>query len=634
MPVPKKYEHIDFKPTQGMVDAAKRGLEWRSKAGKGGLTSQEAGKSGIGSGVQRASDIANRENLSPDTVRRMKAFFDRHEKNKSVPEGKQPWEDAGRIAWELWAGDAGRSWANKIVRQMESADKKEQKKKGHYIPDYKFNGSQAAEYGKGFGEFVDRFRAGQTSGIGEISESLRRIKQQQKYNIKANAYAKKHGLSKVADDNFGDAFFDKDFQFSIRELAGDLHAVALKIDDIHDKLLGLEGSAPETLKSSIVGLAERAYNASKSFSSYLLHNEQFAYDEQAEGPGTNGSYGYASDKKAYEAFLNKKLKERGLVSVKDLLKNEPKEKIKEFWEEVDKEYKSKTESDVKDLLPGGKADRKNPEDFDAKQLAKGIKVEMEHTKDPSIAKEIAMDHLMENSKYYDHLQEMESDFHDDHSGDYMARSNMSQIEDQADELEYFLNWAEENGERLEDWFEDKVSSVSDDMEELYNYIKHRKEGSKKKKKNNRKSASGKSGYEPTNKDLWERAKAAAKKKFKVYPSAYANLWASKWYKEKGGKWKKEKKSELDIPLSISADLREWLKEEWVDISRKDKSGKHPPCGRDDSNKGGYPKCRPKSEADKMSTKEKERATNQKRNEPNPKSGKGNKPTRDNHRKRD
>ena len=39
-----------------------------------------------------------------------------------------------------------------------------------------------------------------------------------------------------------------------------------------------------------------------------------------------------------------------------------------------------------------------------------------------------------------------------------------------------------------------------------------------------------------NPSLWSRAKAAAKKKFKVYPSAYANAWASKWYKSKGGTW--------------------------------------------------------------------------------------------------
>jgi hypothetical protein len=42
---------------------------------------------------------------------------------------------------------------------------------------------------------------------------------------------------------------------------------------------------------------------------------------------------------------------------------------------------------------------------------------------------------------------------------------------------------------------------------------------------------------PTNPSLWSRVKAEAKKKFDVYPSAYANGWASKEYKKRGGSWK-------------------------------------------------------------------------------------------------
>lgn len=42
---------------------------------------------------------------------------------------------------------------------------------------------------------------------------------------------------------------------------------------------------------------------------------------------------------------------------------------------------------------------------------------------------------------------------------------------------------------------------------------------------------------PTNPELWSKAKSLAKSKFDVYPSAYANGWASKWYKSKGGGWK-------------------------------------------------------------------------------------------------
>jgi hypothetical protein len=42
---------------------------------------------------------------------------------------------------------------------------------------------------------------------------------------------------------------------------------------------------------------------------------------------------------------------------------------------------------------------------------------------------------------------------------------------------------------------------------------------------------------PTNPSLWSQAKSLARSKFDVYPSAYANGWASKWYKSKGGSWK-------------------------------------------------------------------------------------------------
>jgi len=46
------------------------------------------------------------------------------------------------------------------------------------------------------------------------------------------------------------------------------------------------------------------------------------------------------------------------------------------------------------------------------------------------------------------------------------------------------------------------------------------------------------GNVPTNPSLWSKAKSAAKAKYDVYPSAYANGFAAKWYKEKGGSWKK------------------------------------------------------------------------------------------------
>ena len=42
---------------------------------------------------------------------------------------------------------------------------------------------------------------------------------------------------------------------------------------------------------------------------------------------------------------------------------------------------------------------------------------------------------------------------------------------------------------------------------------------------------------PSDPAKWSRAKAKAKRKFKVYPSAYANAYAAKEYKKMGGSWR-------------------------------------------------------------------------------------------------
>lgn len=104
-----------FPPPSSVRAAARRGLELRKKHGKGGLTTQEAGKQGIGSGVARATSLANGQSVSYETIKRMAAFFSRHAKNKSGGE-----DDAGFIAHLLWGGDPGMAWAKRIIKMVES----------------------------------------------------------------------------------------------------------------------------------------------------------------------------------------------------------------------------------------------------------------------------------------------------------------------------------------------------------------------------------------------------------------------------------------------------------------------------------------------------------------------------------
>jgi hypothetical protein len=120
------YEDIDFKPPENVAKAAEKGLEYRrkQKGDKAGLTPSEAAKEGIGSGVQRATNLKNRDALSPETIRQMHSFFSRHEKNKTIaPEHRdEPWNDKGYVSWLLWGGDPGWAWAKKILGQMDQAD--------------------------------------------------------------------------------------------------------------------------------------------------------------------------------------------------------------------------------------------------------------------------------------------------------------------------------------------------------------------------------------------------------------------------------------------------------------------------------------------------------------------------------
>ncbi len=57
-----------------------------------------------------------------------------------------------------------------------------------------------------------------------------------------------------------------------------------------------------------------------------------------------------------------------------------------------------------EMIVGRRGKKFKEKDVDAKQLAMGIKVEMEHTKDKRISKRIALDHLAEDPLYYTKLK--------------------------------------------------------------------------------------------------------------------------------------------------------------------------------------------------------------------------------------
>lgn len=120
----EKADKSGYKPPSGVRSAAKRGLELREKWGRGGIDNSEASAEGIGSGVQRATNLKNGDSISLATIKRMKSFFSRHQKNYN-PDKKESdgGPTAGTIAWLLWGGNAGKAWVESILSSEEKAEK-------------------------------------------------------------------------------------------------------------------------------------------------------------------------------------------------------------------------------------------------------------------------------------------------------------------------------------------------------------------------------------------------------------------------------------------------------------------------------------------------------------------------------
>jgi len=98
---------------QGATNNAKRMLEWREKYGR------DVVRGGTEVGWKRANQLANRESISLDTVKRINSFLARHEENAKIdPKFKdEPWRDKGYVAYNLWGGKAMVSWAKRIANK-------------------------------------------------------------------------------------------------------------------------------------------------------------------------------------------------------------------------------------------------------------------------------------------------------------------------------------------------------------------------------------------------------------------------------------------------------------------------------------------------------------------------------------
>lgn len=123
----------------------------------------------------------------------------------------------------------------------------------------------------------------------------------------------------------------------------------------------------------------------------------------------------------------------------------------------------------------------------------------------------------------------------------MARSELDIMQDAIERLRKKLGRDPKEGE-IEAWIQSKITKAADYLDTAADYMDS-DEGLTEAAKN-----------KPNDPELWSRAKSEAKERFDVYPSAYANAWASKWYKEKGGTW-----SKLDEQVVKDADGKQFFR---------------------------------------------------------------------------
>ena len=108
---------VKFRPTEAMRTAAQRALDWKAEGFDGGTRI----------GLARANQIVNGEKLSEDTILRMYSFFSRHEVDKQAEgfnAGEEGFPSPGRVAWDLWGGDAGYRWSTSKRDTMQGEESK------------------------------------------------------------------------------------------------------------------------------------------------------------------------------------------------------------------------------------------------------------------------------------------------------------------------------------------------------------------------------------------------------------------------------------------------------------------------------------------------------------------------------
>lgn len=200
--IPKKYELDWFKVSDEVKKVAQHYLDVREtlpKSQRGAFTPKQAAQynasqakegkeTNLGSGHQRAVNLVHDDYIKPKTIRRMKAFFDRHSyykkngyhtytevtkkvKNESGKEVEvtQKIPSKSLQSWWSWGGDPAYDWVKEVVKNMNEVDEKESK-----------SNNKKSTVSEHIEALVDRYFYGDTPSLQETQTLLKKISKIQK----------------------------------------------------------------------------------------------------------------------------------------------------------------------------------------------------------------------------------------------------------------------------------------------------------------------------------------------------------------------------------------------------------------------------------------------------------------------
>jgi hypothetical protein len=194
------------------------------------------------------------------------------------------------------------------------------------------------------------------------------------YGFIITAFDKKEDADKYAQANKGGNFYVKQVEIE---------------DHTKEKIVGGLGDKPSVDKFGDV----ITFGSSAHYKVIQLNNGQFAIQNFR---GKIIQSGFPDYKKAEKGVVEKEREREKIIDEENKKQN----RENRFYN-IDEKF-------INDKLKGGLGDNRPDSDFPAKELKKGIKVEMEHTNDPEVAKEVTKDHLTEFPKgYYEELDKME-----------------------------------------------------------------------------------------------------------------------------------------------------------------------------------------------------------------------------------